>query len=83
MSGHDNSGVLFRNERKNGPNSPDYNGSALIEGKEYWVAGWIKTAGANSKNPGSKFMSLAFTPKQPTPPKANAQPSTYEDDIPF
>ena len=38
----DNSGSLFRNERKERDNQPDYNGSVLIDGVEYWQSAWLK-----------------------------------------
>lgn len=55
-----NSGSLFRNEKKNAPNQPDYEGNALIGGKTYRIAAWIK----DSKS-GKKYMSLAFSEPQP------------------
>lgn len=53
----DMTGVMFKNDRKENPNHPDRKGSALIGGKEYWVAGWLK----DGKN--GQFLSLAFTLK--------------------
>lgn len=66
-----NSGSMFRNDRKEKDTHPDYKGSALIDGVEYWMDAWIKT----SKD-GRKFMSFAFKPKaeaQSTPPQRAAQ----------
>jgi len=54
----DNSGSLFKNEKKEKDSHPDYTGNGMIDGREYWFSAWIKTG----KN-GSKFMSLAFKPK--------------------
>lgn len=51
------SGVLFKNDRKEQEKHPDRKGEALIDGKSYWVAGWLK----DGKN--GQFLSLAFTPK--------------------
>lgn len=88
----DNSGSLFKNEKKEKDSHPDYTGNGMIDGREYWFSAWIKTA----KN-GSKFMSLAFKPKeeqhrepprpQPRPaPKAAARANInadMDDEIPF
>lgn len=63
-----NSGSLFRNEKKNAPNQPDYEGNALVNGKTYRIAAWIKT----SKN-GTKYMSLAFNEPQPVQMQPNTQ----------
>jgi hypothetical protein len=73
-----NSGALFRNDNKNQPNHPDHKGSVDVkcphceELSPFWLSAWIKTAGERAKTPGSKFFSLALTPKEPS-----------DDDIPF
>lgn len=83
-----NTGILRRNARKEKETHPDHTGSINVEGKEYWVSAWIKTAGEGSKIPGQKFFSLALKPKDApaAPPKAPeqtpAQPD-FDDDIPF
>ncbi len=46
-------------------------------GVDYWISGWVKEAGPQAKNPGSRFFSLAFQPKDA--PKAAAVPR--EDDM--
>jgi hypothetical protein len=54
-----NSGTLFKNDRRDeGSNQPEYTGTALIEGREFWMSAWVKTG----KN-GRKFFSFAFKPK--------------------
>lgn len=50
----DNSGALFKNDKKEQENHPDYQGNITVAGRKYRLAAWIKTGKS-----GSKFMSLA------------------------
>lgn len=88
---NNNSGSLFRNERKNATNQPDYTGTAIIDGKTLRVSAWLKTSRDGSK----KFLSLSFneptqaytqTPQQsapaPSPKRASAIPAE-DPDLPF
>jgi hypothetical protein len=68
------SGSVFRNDRKTQPNQPDYRGDCLIDGKQWWISGWIKE-GARGK-----WMSLAFSAKEP---RAVPAPSFDDFDVPF
>jgi hypothetical protein len=82
----DNSGTMFVNDRKASDKHPDRTGSAVIDGTEYWVSGWLKT----SKD-GKPYLSLAFKPKDTdTKPKdgglsGSRKPvQTFDDpDVPF
>ncbi len=75
----DMSGSLFKNDRKEKDTHPDRTGTALIDGREYWVSGWLKT-GARGQ-----FLSLAFKPKdfaqrEPQTSLGNkGKPATYAD----
>jgi hypothetical protein len=57
----DNSGVLFKNDRKEKDNHPDYTGNAMIDGREYWISAWLKDGQKG------KFFSFAFKPKDDKP----------------
>ena len=79
-----NSGALFKNDDKDEshPNWPDYNGTIDVDGTEYWIKAWLKTA----KKTGRKFMSLSVEPKERRPPKQESgSPAAddFDDDIPF
>ena len=56
MKERDNSGILFRNDRKSGDRDPDYRGTATINGSEFKMSAWLK------KGKNGTFMSFAFTP---------------------
>lgn len=82
MPEYDNNmrGVLYKNDRGRGENSPPYTGNCEIDGVEYWVSAWVK----ESKK-GQKYFSLAFRAKDEKPQqRSNPQPSQdFNDDIPF
>jgi hypothetical protein len=82
---HDNSGILFRNDKKTRDTDRDYSGSATIGGVEYWMSGWVKQA----KN-GSKFLTFSFKAKD-APKAESTKPAAvqsgvgvpFNDEIPF
>ena len=78
----DNTGVLFKNDKKLNDNHPDYKGSITVDGIEYWISSWIK----QGKN--GKFMGLAVTPKEdqgakPAPKSSGSGFDDMNDDVPF
>lgn len=78
-----NTGVLFKNDRKETDKHPDYQGQINIDGKEMWLSAWIK------QGQKGKFMSLSVKPKEA--PKAAQKPAKapattdWDDgaDVPF
>lgn len=78
----DNSGSLWVNDRKESDTHPDRTGSAMIDGKAYWVNGWIK------KSDKGQWLSLAFKPKEAAPARTIkkakiADVQSMDDEIPF
>jgi uncharacterized protein (DUF736 family) len=89
MSEYDNTnrGILSRNDRKEQDSHPDFRGSINVDGKDYWLSGWIK----ERKDGSGRFFSLTVKPKDNAAPakatSANAAPSRHDDrlddEIPF
>ncbi len=83
-----NSGAIFKNDKKTADNQPDYRGKINVEGKEFEISLWVKTAQS-----GVKYMSAAI--KEPyvapapapvlqnTTDKIKAADELFEDDLPF
>jgi hypothetical protein len=76
----ENSGSLFRNDKREKDTQPHARGDALIGGVLYEISAWTKD-GAKGK-----FQSLAFKPKDPpAAPKPQTTPfaEDLDDDLPF
>jgi hypothetical protein len=75
----DNSGAVFVNDRKEKDTHPDRTGSAMIDGRMYYISGWLKKT-----RDGQPFLSLAFKPKDgddAQPKKSRAD--DLNDSLPF
>lgn len=77
-----NRGALFKNDRKELDNHPDYKGSINCDGVDYWLSAWIK------EGQKGKFMSLSIKPKDEAPKAAPKKQVAMagdmpHDDIPF
>lgn len=78
----DNSGTLFRNEKKQSEKHPDYKGDGIINGQEVWLSAWIK------EGKRGKFMSLSFEPKKErsnnrSSERKPARANDEDEDVPF
>lgn len=67
-------GILSRNDRRQKDTHPEYTGQCEIDGKQFWISAFLKTAGPQSKTPGRKFFSLSFKPKDQQPARPQQQP---------
>jgi len=82
----DFTGVLFKNDKREKDSQPQAKGSAVIDGREYWVSAWT-----NKSAKGTVYQSLKFTAKDEVHNAGMAKvqetlaPETadFEDDIPF
>ena len=70
MDQRNNSGILFKNDKKEEAKHPDYKGEINIEGESFWLSAWLKDGQKG------KFMSIAATPKK-------KQQGKKDEDIPL
>jgi hypothetical protein len=85
MEKRDNSGVLFKNDKKENEKHPDYKGNIMVDGNEYWLSAWIKEGKTG------KFMGLAVSPRDAQPPAGKVpygqggttKEGRESEDIPF
>jgi len=54
-----NRGALFKNDKKETDRHPDYKGNLDVDGVDYWIDAWVKTAES-----GRKYMSLSIKKKE-------------------
>ena len=82
----DGSGALFKNDKGDNPNRPDYRGDAMVNGELVQISAWIK------EGQKGKFMSLSFqakeqqapAPRQAQKPAPKGVPmDDLDGDIPF
>jgi hypothetical protein len=82
----ENTGSLFKNDKREKDTHAHARGSALIDGVEYYIDAWT-----NESNDGSKYQSLKFKRKDDATNGARSQsrpqPSAFDtdldDDVPF
>jgi len=78
MENRDNSGVLFKNDRKESEKHPDYKGYLTVNNQEFWLSAWIKEGKIG------KYMGLAISPKEDYQSKQAPKKASFdESDLPF
>ena len=84
----DNTGTLFKNDRKENDNQPSFTGRCIVDGKPKQISAWVK------EGKSGKFFSLSFRePYQPAQEETksngyqkqslNEYPDQDLDSIPF
>ncbi len=55
----DNSGAIFKNDRREKDTHPHMKGTIVVAGVEYWISAWT-----NTSEKGVRYQSLSVQPKQ-------------------
>jgi hypothetical protein len=76
----DNSGSLFVNDEKHKDTSPDYSGSCVIDGREYWINAW-----KSKSRKGTTYLRMSFRAKSEIKSNSATASGTvdFDDEIPF
>ena len=77
METKNNSGAIFKNDKKTAETHPDYKGKVNVNGKDMEVALWLRESKA-----GTKYFSATF--QEPyVKPEAAIVTDEQDDDLPF
>lgn len=71
----ENSGSLFKNDRREKDTHPNARGQAKIDGKLYWVSAWTKETKS-----GEKYQSLSFQLQDAKPERDNSRMSRQTEE---
>lgn len=71
----ENTGSIFKNEKKEKDTHPDRTGSLNVEGVDYWVSGWVK------EKDGKQYLSIAIKRKEAKAPYKVEPPAQHPRDL--
>jgi uncharacterized protein (DUF736 family) len=82
MEQKNNTGAIFKNDKKTAENQPDYRGKMMVDGKEYEISLWVRESQA-----GNKYMSAAIKEPYVKPdesaPTQKPTSNDSDDGMPF
>ena len=76
MEQKNNTGAIFKNDKKTAENQPDYRGKMMVDGKEWEISLWVRESQAS----GLKYLSAAIKePYVKTEQSATVQTPKQDD----
>ena len=83
MEQKNNTGAIFKNDKKTAENQPDYRGKMMVDGKEWEISLWIRESQAS----GLKYLSAAikepFIKPTESAPVQTPKQDESDDGMPF
>lgn len=77
METKNNTGAIFKNDKRTSENQPHYKGKVMVNNEEMEVALWLKESKA-----GTKYFSASFSEPY-VKPEARVVTDEQDDDLPF
>ena len=81
MEQKNNTGAIFKNDKKTAENQPDYRGNMTVDGKQWEISLWVRESAA-----GNKYMSAAIKEpyvKTESAPVQTPKTDESDDGMPF
>jgi uncharacterized protein (DUF736 family) len=82
MEQKNNTGAIFKNDKKTAENQPDYRGKMMVDGKEWEISLWVRESQAS----GLKYLSAAIKEpyvKTEAAPVQTPKQDESDDGMPF
>lgn len=87
MEQKNNTGAIFKNDKKTAENQPDYRGKMMVDGKEWEISLWVRTAQSGIKYMSASIQEPYVKPEQqqqaPVSTSKKIQDATEDDGLPF
>jgi uncharacterized protein (DUF736 family) len=87
MEQKNNTGAIFKNDKKTAENQPDYRGKMMVDGKEWEISLWVRTAQSGIKYMSASIQEPYVKPEQqqqaPVSIEKKIQDATEDDGLPF
>jgi hypothetical protein len=78
-----NRGSIWKNDKKETDNHPDFTGTLNVDGIEFWVSAWKRKEGADPKAPALSFTVRMKEEKPQQKTQTSKTVDDFEDDIPY
>ncbi len=84
MEQKNNTGAIFKNDKKTAENQPDYRGNMTVDGQQWEISLWVRESAAGLKYFSAAIKEPYVKPTEAAPVQKQQQDATAaDDDLPF